>query len=265
MNRRALLATLGTLGTTSLAGCTVGYAGPPAPADLPPGESFAEQGFPSTICEEELKPELIPAIDDPAFGSDWSDPRIPEKYLRTGGLTDDRQVVGLARGDTAWAYPLAILRRHEVVNDTFEPRSKARRTASDDTVDIPVLVTYCPLCRSGLVARREVDGDPTTFGVSGLLWKPPDAYAAASEADGDVFVAGEGLGEDPSIRNTGNLVLYDFATESRWSQLVARAICGPKTGTDFEILPSTVATWGEWKAEYPYTEVLLPPPISGTL
>jgi hypothetical protein len=250
MNRRALLATLGTLGTTSLAGCTVGYAGPPAPADPPAGESFAEQGFPSTICEEDLKPELIPAIDDPVFGSDWSDPRISEKFLRTGGLTDDRQVVGIARDDTARAYPLAILRRNEVVNDQF---------------DVAVLVTYCPLCRSGLVARREVDGDPTTFGVSGLLWKPPDAYAAASEADGDVFVAGEGLGENPRIRNTGNLVLYDFATESRWSQLVARAICGPKTGTDFEILPSTVATWGEWKAEYPETEVLLPPPISGTL
>jgi hypothetical protein len=250
MNRRALLATLGTLGTTSLAGCSVGYAGPPAPADPPAGESFAEQGFPSTICEEELKPELIPAIDDPVFGSDWSDPRIPEKFLRTGGLTDDRQVVGIASDDTARAYPLAILRRNEVVNDT---------------VGAPVLVTYCPLCRSGLVARREVDREPTTFGVSGLLWKPPDAYAAASEADGDVFVAGEGLGEDPSIRNTGNLVLYDFATESRWSQLVARAICGPETGTDFEILPSTVATWGEWKAEYPDTEVLLPPPISGTL
>lgn len=250
VNRRSLLAALGTVGTVSLAGCTVGYVGRSRPRrDIEP-EAFAEQGFPSTICEENLKPDLIGAIDDPVFASDWSDPRIPEKFLRTGGLTDDRQVVGIERGGTARAYPLAILRRNEVVNETF---------------DVPVLVTYCPLCRSGLVARREVEGEPTTFGVSGLLWKPPDAYAAASEADGDVFVAGEGLGEDPSIRNSGNLVLYDFATRSCWSQLAARAICGPLTGTDFEILPSTVATWGEWKAEYPETEVLLPPPISGTL
>jgi hypothetical protein len=250
VNRRALLATLGTLGTTSLAGCTVGYAGSPARRATPAGETFAEQGFPSTICEEELKPDLIPAIAEPVFGRDWSDPRIPETFLRTGGLTDDRQVVGIERDGVARAYPLAILRRNEVVNDSL---------------DVPVLVTYCPLCRAGLVARREVEGEETIFGVSGLLWKPPDAYAAASEADGDVFVAGEGLGEDPSIRNTGNLVLYDLATRSRWSQLVARAICGPLTGTDFEILPSTVATWGEWRAAYPETEVLLPPPISGTL
>ncbi|MFC7229178.1 DUF3179 domain-containing protein [Salinirubellus salinus] len=250
MNRRRLLAAVGTLGTASLAGCTLGYTGPTPRPDADAGEDFAELGFPSTICEEELRPNLIPAIDDPVFAADWSDPRIPERFRRTGGLTDDRQVVGIERGGVARAYPLAILRRNEVVNDT---------------VGGPLLVTYCPLCRSGLVARREVDSEPTTFGVSGLLWKPPDAYAAASEADGDVFVAGEGLGEDPSIRNTGNLVLYDVATESRWSQLAARAICGPKTGTDFEILPSTVATWGEWKAEYPDTEVLLPPPISGTL
>lgn len=250
VDRRTLLAALGTAGTASLAGCTVGYVGRSRPRRTVEAESFAEQGFPSTICEEELKPDLVDAIDDPVFASDWSDPRIPERFLRTGGLTDDRQVVGIARDGVARAYPLAILRRNEVVNDTF---------------DVPVLVTYCPLCRSGLVARREVEGEPTTFGVSGLLWKPPDAYAAASEADGDVFVAGEGLGEDPSIRNTGNLVFYDFATRSRWSQLVARAICGPLTGTDFEILPSTVATWGEWRREYPDTGVLLPPPISGTL
>lgn len=244
MKRRALLA---TVGLTGLAGCTVGYA--PA-TDPGPSTDLAENGFPATICAEDPLTNLIRAIDRPAFGTDWTHPDVPEKYLRTGGLTDDRQVVGLVRDGEARAYPLAILRRHEVVNDTL---------------DVPVLVTYCPLCRSGMVARREVDGEATTFGVTGLLWKPPDAYTAASEADGTVFVAGEGIDPEDGVRDSGNLVLYDEATRSRWSQILARAICGPETGETFEILPSTVATWGEWKAEYPDTGVLLPPPISGVL
>jgi len=244
VDRRTFVATLSTPGAAPLAGCTVGYAGPSRPATL------AELGRPPTICEEDPLPNLIAAVDDPVFGRDWDDPRVPEKYTRTGGPTDDRQGICVARDGRASAYPLAILRRHEVVNDR---------------VGGPLLVTYCPLCRSGLVARREVRGEPTTLSVSGLLWKPPDAYTAASAADGTVFVAGEGLGGDPHIGNTGSLVLTDAATNSRWSQIFARAICGPPTGSKFEPLPSTVTTWGEWRAEHPGAEVLLPPPVSGTV
>jgi hypothetical protein len=244
VRRRAFLA---AAGLTGLAGCSAGYTPENASAGASP-TGLAENGFPSTICEEDPLPGLVRAIDDPAFAADWSGVDLPSAY--SGGLTDDRQVVGIAGDDGAYAYPLAVLRRHEVVNDTL---------------GAPLLVTYCPLCRSGMVARREVDGRETTFGVTGLLWKPPDAYTAASETDGTVFVAGEGVDPDSGVRDSGNLVLSDAATESRWSQILARAICGPKRGAEFEILPSSVATWGEWKAEHPATEVLLPPPLSGTL
>jgi len=134
----------------------------------------------------------------------------------------------------------------------------------NDTIGGPALVTYCPICRSGLVASRELDGGAATFGVTGLLWKPPDAYTAASEADGTVFGAG-GSGPDMGIRDSANLVMYDDPTGSRWSQLLAEAICGPRAGESLETLPSTVATWGEWRADHPDTGVLLPPPLSGTL
>jgi hypothetical protein len=115
-----------------------------------------------------------------------------------------------------------------------------------------------------MVAERLVAGRATTFGVTGQLWQPPRQYTAASVTEGRSFGASA---SDPqaAVRNSGNLVLYDEATRSYWSQLLARAICGPQTGTRLGILPTTVTTWGEWRADHPDTDVLLPPPHSGVL
>lgn len=63
-------------------------------------------------------------------------------------------------------------------------------------------------------------------------------------------------------RNSGNLVLYDEATGSFWSQLLAQAICGLQTGEDLTLVPATVTSWSAWWSEYPETDVLLPPPYS---
>lgn len=34
---------------------------------------------------------------------------------------------------------------------------------------MPVAVTYCPLCGTGMAFRAEAGGKPVQFGVSGLL------------------------------------------------------------------------------------------------
>ncbi|MFB6312092.1 MAG: DUF3179 domain-containing (seleno)protein, partial [Salinirussus sp.] len=90
------------------------------------------------------------------------------------------------------------------------------------------------LCASGMTAKRVVDGKPTVFGVSGKLWN-------------------------------SDLVMYDRATESLWSQIAATAIRGPMTGAQLPLVPSSTTTWGAWTADHPETKVLLPPPISGTI
>jgi len=83
----------------------------------------------------------IPSIDDPSFvAADRVD------FLEGGD-----PVFGVARGDTAKAYPQNILVHHEICNDTVD--------------GTPVAVTYCPL--TGTVQGFE-RGD-TTFGVSGRL------------------------------------------------------------------------------------------------
>lgn len=98
----------------------------------------------------------------------------------------------------------------------------------------PLLVTYCPLCGSAVSAIRRVNGTVTTFGVSGLLWR-------------------------------NDLVMYDEATESLWSQIIATAINGERTGDELELVPSTLTTLGKWRADHPDTAVLRPPPESGTV
>lgn len=257
VRRREVLAALAGVGT---AGCVTGYTGtdrdPPGTAagdtkyeTLP----LAQQGVPPTICEERLRPEGIRAISDPAFGSPDEYPADTEGYRP---LTDDATVIGLVGDGVARAYPLTVLNVHEIVNDTL-PGGSSGNEGTPAADGAPLIVTYCPICRSGMVANRRVDGAPTVFDASGLLWKPPRINTAAAEADDRVFSdRPEGVG------NGGNLVMYDAATGSYWSQMLSQAICGPQRGTRLSLRPATITGFGDWQDAHPETEVLLPPPRS---
>ncbi len=88
----------------------------------------------------------IPPVDNPTFesiadASTWLQPQSPVIAFELNGM--------------ARAYPLAILTRHEIVNDVMS--------------GVPVAVTFCPLCNSAVVFDRTVDGQILRFGVSGLL------------------------------------------------------------------------------------------------
>ncbi len=145
--------------------------------------------------------DCIPSIDDPTYVSadraDW--------------LADDDLVIAIVVDGEARAYPLRILNVHEIVNDEVNGN--------------PLTVTYCPLCRSGLVFNRSVNGSVLSFGVSGKLLN-------------------------------ANLVMYDRQTETYWSQLNGTAIVGPLTPARLEMYPNTITTWGEWRATHPDTRVL---------
>jgi hypothetical protein len=229
VRRRDLLATLGVVGVGGLAGClgSVGSGGaggttePSSPTPRTVTTGFGDVTLPVEGSEMRtaLQRDGIPAITEPAFGADWSDwSSVPAENRPEDPpeLPDDAPVVGVESDGEARAYPLRILDHHEVVNDSFGG---------------PLLVTYCPLCGSAVVAVREVRGQETVFGVSGKLWR-------------------------------NDLVLYDEATDSLWSQLLATAIQGPATGERLELVPSSLSTWGEWREAHPETRVLLPPPGS---
>ncbi|WP_458189751.1 DUF3179 domain-containing protein [Haladaptatus sp. NG-WS-4] len=197
-----------------------------------PGTEFGERRPPSSVELPVPKRELyrsaprdgIPAIVDPAFAADWSEveievPSRTETKVYRPRLSDDESVIGLERAGQPRAYPLELLEWREVGNDDLAS---------------PLLVTYCPLCESAVVARRTVAGRETVFGVSGYLWH-------------------------------SDLVVYDCRTGSLWSQILATAIRGQRTGETLELLPSVLTTWGDWRASHPDTDVLLPPPLSNTV
>jgi hypothetical protein len=144
----------------------------------------------------------IPALDHPAFTSSTEASQV----LRLSDL-----VLGIATKEAAKAYPVRILNWHEVIND--------------DVGRQPVVVSWCPLCGSGVAYNPHVGEKRYTFGVSGLLYKR-------------------------------NLLLYDHETDSLWSQLGGKAVTGVLAGTSLDLLPVTLTTWARWRAEHPETSVL---------
>ena len=89
--------------------------------------------------------DCIPSIDQPKFLS----------AQQASFLSGDDIVVGVTLQGQSRAYPIRILVRHELVNDSFN--------------GAPILVSYCPLCGSALVFDRRINGEAADFGVSGLL------------------------------------------------------------------------------------------------
>ncbi|MFB6311834.1 MAG: DUF3179 domain-containing protein [Salinirussus sp.] len=225
MDRRAYVGGLLT-GLGALAGCAGrGGSGETSPDESTPTNDSTptpnqggtapgdiELPLSKSAMHRALPKDAIPAITEPAFGPDWSE-------VDGLSLTPDDQVIGVERDGNARAYPLRILDWHEVVNDEFAG---------------PLLVTFCPLCGSGVTAERRVNGEVTNFGVSGYLWQ-------------------------------SDLVMYDALTDSLWSQILGKAVRGPKTGTSLSLLPSQLTRLRTWRESYPDTEVMLPPPESKTV
>ncbi len=73
----------------------------------------------------------------------------------------------------------------------------------------------------------KVNGEPTTFGTSGLLFR-------------------------------SNKLMYDRATESLWHQFIGEPVIGPlaESGESLEIFPSETTTWELWLAAHPDTTVI---------
>lgn len=124
------------------------------PARLQPMAQQWETDFSkSTIDLEELvvgihapaPRDVIPPIDDPVFAP----------VGETAWIEDREPGVLLEMGDDARFYPLAVLTRHEIVNDVVG--------------GVPVAVTYCPLCNTAVTFDRRWEGQVLRLGVSGLL------------------------------------------------------------------------------------------------
>jgi hypothetical protein len=148
-------------------------------------------------------PDGIPAIDNPIF----EDAETADRWLG-----DDWPVMFFELNGDVRAYPLAILIYHEIVNDVVS--------------DVPVALTFCPLCNSTIAfARTLEDGRVLDFGTSG------------------------------NLRNS-DLVMYDRQTNSWWQQFTGEGIVGELTGSQLELLPSLIIAWSDFKENHPEGQVL---------
>lgn len=144
----------------------------------------------------------IPSIDNPQF---------IDQAEAAGWLAGNEPVIALEIGGDARAYPLQILTWHEIVNDVVG--------------DVPVVVTFCPLCNSALVFDRRLDGQLFEFGTSGLL-------------------------------RHSDLIMYDRTTESLWQQFTGEGIVGDMAGRRLIFLPSSIVSFADFQAAFPQGKIL---------
>lgn len=191
--------------------CSACEAPSPEPQDPKPGTG--NQNPPPIIDPEWSVPinevfdggpgkDGIPSVDAPQF----TDVRGGNSFL-----VDEELVVGIKIGNQVKAYPHQILDWHEIVNDSLGGRYFA--------------LNYCPLTGTASAWDRELNGELTTFGVSGLLYN-------------------------------SNLIPYDRATNTNWSQLLFKGINGENKDQNADLIQVIETQWATWKAMYPQTQVM---------
>ncbi len=147
--------------------------------------------------------DSISPIDDPRF----------QGVAALTAMGPLEPVLSLIINGDARAYPLRILLWHEIVNDVVG--------------GVPVLVSYCPLCNSGVVYDRRVGGEVLDFGNTGLL-------------------------------RHHDMVMYDRQSESWWQQFTGEAIIGAKSGTLMTLIPARLESLEKFRKRAPDGKLLIP-------
>ncbi len=147
--------------------------------------------------------DSIPPIDDPQFA--------PVTELTDIGPLEPVLSIGI-NGDLR-AYPLQVLLFHEIVNDTVG--------------GVPVVVSYCAFCNSGIVFDRRLDGQVLEFGNTG------------------------------TYRHFG-MMLYDKTTQSWWQQFIGEAVVGELLGRQLDSIPARLESFANFIERAPDGQVLVP-------
>lgn len=124
----------------------------------------------------------------------------------------DDKVLAVAIAGDARAYPIRTMGYHHIVNDTVG--------------GVPIAVTYCTLCHTGMVWNRMLGGRLLRFRLAGI--------------------------------NNGNALLRDEETSSIWQQSTGDAIFGPLKGQHLELVRSNELSFALWRTEQPQGRILKP-------
>ncbi len=157
---------------------------------------------PAEILSGGPQKDGIPALDHPTYISsedagEW--------------LADNEPVILVRIADEARIYPIQILMWHEIINDELN--------------GVPLTVTFCPLCNTGVAFNRKHFGNILDFGTTGRL------------------------------RNS-NLIMYDRQTESWWQQATGEAVIGKHAGDKLKFIPSLTLSFSEALSAAPSADVI---------
>jgi hypothetical protein len=123
-----------------------------------------------------------------------------------------RLVVGIEVGGQARAYPVQFIGYHHQVRDTID--------------GMPVMVSFCTVCRTGRVFKPTVGGKTEDFRLVGM----------------DHF----------------NAMFEDKTSGSWWRQANGEAVAGPLKGTTLEEIESQQTTLARWLAMHPGSLIMQP-------
>lgn len=195
--------------------------------------------IPESVAEDDPLPALLPEESPPSgaaieFSTDFSRHTVPYSEILSGGPPKDgipaidepvyvgvdeaktwlkpaEPVVLVYVGEEARAYPVQILMWHEIVNDVVG--------------DLPLAVTFCPLCNTAIAFVRAFDDRILDFGTTGRL-------------------------------RYSNLIMYDRQTETWWQQANGKAIAGEFAGSRLELYPAVIISWQDFITTHPDGTVL---------
>ncbi len=142
-------------------------------------------------------------------------PKFIDKGLGLNSFYAKEPVIAIEIDGKAKAYSLNILTMHEISNDTLS--------------GVPILVTYCPLCNSGIVYHRKLEFN----GKENLMEFEPSGM----------------------LRNS-DMVMLDRNTETLWQQLMGVAIVGELDKKELDIIPSLIISVEEFFTRYPQGEIM---------
>jgi hypothetical protein len=132
--------------------------------------------------------------------------------LKNNKVDSGKLVIGVAMNGEAKAYPIQIIGYHHQVQDTVG--------------EVPVMVTYCTVCRTGRAFSPIVNGKKESFRLVGM----------------DQF----------------NAMFEDATTKSWWQQATGVAIAGPLKGDALKEIQSSQSTLASWMRQHPNSTILQP-------
>ncbi|MBC8047622.1 MAG: DUF3179 domain-containing protein [Fimbriimonadaceae bacterium] len=135
--------------------------------------------------------------------------------VNTNKIPVYNQIIGIEIHGEAKAYPVELIGYHHQVEDTVG--------------GVPVMVTYCTVCRTGRVFDPVINNKKEEFRLVGM----------------DYF----------------NAMFEDATTKSWWRQATGECVAGKLKGDFLNEIPSQQMSLISWMEKYPGTKIMQPDPV----